>query len=101
MADTTTAITSQNDALAQIQDALNKYGLSGLGGWAWQQLTSGMTQDQIALSLHDQPLYQQRFPYEKAMRDAGLPVLSPAEMLANEAEYKRVQNSFGIIPSNN
>lgn len=92
---------SNTDALAQLQAVFQKYDLMGLSDWAWQQLVSGQSQDQILISMHDQPAYQRRFPYEKAMQQAGLPALSPAEMLATESEYKRVQQQYGVSPSTN
>lgn len=92
---------NQQDALARLQGVLNQYDLGSLSDWAWGQLTAGVTENQILVSMHDQPQYQQRFPYEQAMRDAGLPVLSPAEMLKMETDYKQVQRAFGVQPSVN
>lgn len=92
---------NRRDALARIRDRLSQYDLGGLADWAWQQLQGGSTEDQIMLDIHDQPLYKQRFPYEDAMRAAGIRVLSPSQMLAVEAEYKRVQRVYGMTPSDN
>ena len=89
------------DALAQLQGVFNEYDVPSLSSWAWDELINGKSMDQITIEMHDQPAYKQRYPYEDAMRAAGLGTLSPADMLKTERDYKAVQQSFGITPSTN
>ena len=103
-----TPATSANSDPAGIQSAYTtlvnlfaQYDLPGLDQWAWNELTSGSSSDQILIDLYNQPQFQQRFPYYQAMLQAGLPAMTPAQMLNNEAQYKSAMSQYGITPTTN
>lgn len=86
----------QQDAFARIQTVLGQYGISGLGDWLWGEIKANNPESQIMLDLQNQPAFQTRFPGMKAMQDAGLPAVNPAQYLATEREYKRQLAEMGF-----
>lgn len=87
---------AQQDAFAQIQTVLGQYGISGLGDWLWGEIKNNNPESQIMLDLQNQPAFLSRFPGMKALTDAGLPAITPAQYLATENEYKRNLADLGI-----
>lgn len=86
----------QQDAFARIQTVLGQYDISGLGDWLWGEIKANNPESQIMLDLQNQPAFMTRFPGLKAMRDAGLPAVTPAAYLATEREYKRQLAEMGF-----
>jgi hypothetical protein len=86
----------QQDAFARIQTVLGQYGIDGLGDWLWGEIKANNPESQIMLDLQNQPAFTSRFPGLKAMRDAGLPAVTPAAYLATEREFKRHLAEMGF-----
>jgi hypothetical protein len=88
-----------------LQEMLRRYGLSGLAGWASRQLREGASEDEIALSLYDQPLFKQVFPEVEARRkliaQGGLNAqqLSVDDVLNYRLQGRQMMRAYGLPPS--
>lgn len=87
----------QNAADALI-DMFNAYGLSTLGPKILELVREyGATNtNTILLKLQGTAEFKKRFAANEARRKAGLPVLSPAEYLAQETSYRQVLRAAGL-----
>lgn len=88
--------TADTPAKAQLKLALDAWGLGSLVDWAWGQLTSGASQEQVLLSLRDQPTYKQRFAGNEVRAQQGLPPLSEAQYLAYEGQARQMMRAAGL-----
>lgn len=79
-----------------IKQYLAQWGLSSLTDLVSSLGQSGASNDSISLQIQNSPQYQQRFAGNKARTAAGLSVLSPAEYIALEGQYKQTLSSYGI-----
>lgn len=79
-----------------LRATLQAWGLGSLYQDALGFLKQGLSQDEINLKLQDTPAWKQRFAGNEMRLKAGLPVLSPAEYLANEEQYRNVMDQYGI-----
>ena len=89
-------LTAMQPAQAQLKAVLDKYQLGGLADWAWTQLTSGASQDEILASLRDQSAYKARFAGNDALRAKGLQPLSEAEYLSWEKQAASLMKANGL-----
>lgn len=87
---------TQQDAFATMQATLAQYGLSGMQDWLWSEITANHPESQIMLDLHNQPAYKAAFPEEDAMRAAGLPVPTPADILRVRNQYRQGLAEMGF-----
>lgn len=90
---------SQGDAQSQILAGLTPYGLQGLAGFVWSELTSGKNQDQVALDVQQTPEWEARFPGMKERTDKGLPAITPTAYLQYEDAVYNAAQAAGL-PSN-
>src|SRR5690242_14780275 len=81
---------------AIISKYLTEWGLSSLTSLVNSLGKSGATQDSIALQIQNSDEYKTRFAGNEARVKAGLSVLSPAEYIALEGQYKQVLRSYGM-----
>jgi len=87
----------REDAHARIKTVLERYGLSDLSKWAWEQLTLGSSEARITLELPDQPAVQKRFgAVLEGRRKAGLPAISFAEIVHFERESSELARAAGL-----
>lgn len=92
----TTMTPTQTDTYSIILDRLNKYNLGSLAPLIRKLAIEGATEATIMLALQDEPLYQERFKANQARRQKGLKVLSPAEYLTLEDDYRQVLRAYGL-----
>jgi hypothetical protein len=97
--DTAPPTDAQSDAFSTIKELLGRYGLDGLAEWAWQRIVDGDSETQILQSLRDQDLYRTRFRAIFDRETAGLPPVSPEEVLAYERQAVTLMRSYGFPES--
>lgn len=85
--------TSASDLLRQ---TLTDWGLTSLLPYVQDYLTKGYDNTTINLYLQDTPEWKQRFAGNEARKAKGLPVLSPADYIATEEQYRNVLQSYGL-----
>ena len=81
---------------ASIEQMLLAYGLEDLTSWATGLLSEGASSDRIELELENQPAFQRRFPVIAQRREAGLPPVSVAEVLAYERQVAELESFYGM-----
>lgn len=84
------------DAYVAITETLRAYGLESLSSTVLGYVQEGYNAATINVLLQNSDAYRQRFSANEARRQAGLPVLSPAEYLATETAYRQVMSSAGL-----
>ena len=97
----------QQNAITMLTQTFINYGLSAdIASAVTNLVQQGYTSDTIQVMAQDpkgtNPLaqaFQQRFPANTARMAAGLPVLSPAQYIANEQGYAQVMRAYGLNPS--
>lgn len=97
----------QQNAITMLTQTFINYGLSAdIASAVTNLVQQGYTSDTIQVMAQDpkgtNPLaqaFQQRFPANAARMAAGLPVLSPAQYIANEQGYAQVMRAYGLNPS--
>jgi hypothetical protein len=94
--DTSLRDAQRRDAFARIKRTLADYGLSGLADWAWKQILADSSEATIMLDLQDQPAFKQRFRAIDLRRKAGLPAISPAEVIAYETQARTLMRAAGL-----
>lgn len=96
---TTSGDKSQRDAYATLMDTLNQYGLGGLAGWLWGEITADKPESQIFLDLRQQDAYKKRFAGIVARQKEGLPAISEADYLSTEEAYRQQLMRLGVPAS--
>lgn len=89
---------TERDAYMAINALFKTYGLDSLAGKIYGYVKNGYSADTISILLQDTSEYKTRFAGNEARKQAGLPVLSPAEYLATEASYRQVMQEAGLPP---
>jgi hypothetical protein len=97
----------QQNAITMLTQTFINYGLSAdIAAAVTNLVQQGYTSDTIQVMAQDpkgtNPLavaFQQRFPANAQRLAAGLPVLSPAQYIANEQGYAQVMRAYGLNPS--
>jgi len=101
-----TDIAAQNKTIQDAKDRASSidvlksrfasYGLSGLATKIQQLAIDGATDATITLQLQETPEYQQRFSANETRKKNNLQVLSPAEYLNLEDNYRQVLRAYGL-----
>lgn len=86
----------KTDAFAFLDDTFERYGLGSLSGKIKEYIVGGYTGDTIALMLAETPEYKTRFAGNEMRRQKGLAVLSPAEYIGIEDQYKNLFRQYGL-----
>lgn len=84
------------DAVAYLEELLRQYGLEELGGWAYEQVTSGNSPTMIRQLLWEQPAFKKRFKVIFDRRDRGLPAVSVDEVLDYERKARQLFQAAGL-----
>lgn len=92
-------LASQRDALALIKSTLAQYGLpDSLGDWAWSEIVAGKGNAEIMLDLRQRPEFKAEFPEIDARHKAGLPAVSPSEIIAYRDQATQLMRAAGLPP---
>jgi putative ribosome biogenesis GTPase RsgA len=83
-------------ALAVLQARFSQYGLSSLVDTIKNLAIDGATEDTISLQLAETPAYKTRFKANEDRIKKGLQVLSPAQYLALEDDYRQILRAYGL-----
>lgn len=84
------------DARAYITNLLSRYGLESLADRAWQQMQSGVSDDEAIQWIREQPEYAARFPGISQRRTKNLPAISENEYLAFERQALQLMRGAGL-----
>lgn len=93
-----------NASLADIKDWLTQFGFASatadqLAKWAWDQIVNGASTAEIKLNITEQPAFKQEFPEIDARRSAGLPYMSPAEVVDYRRKAMEAASAAGLPKS--
>lgn len=91
--------TEEQDAYAIIKQLLDRFDLGGLTAWAWSEILAGASTSKIQMDLYEQQAFKDRFPVIQARLDAGLPPVSPMEVVTYEDQWRQLAISAGMPPS--
>lgn len=83
-----------------LDSLLTRYGLEDLKDWAQQMAITGSSEDEILLSLYDQPALHARYPWIKQRQAAGLGPMTIEEGLAYEQYARQTAKQFGLNITN-
>lgn len=86
----------QRNAYAIIQQTLDAYGLGGLASWAWQEIVAGKSQSQVLLDMQNTPEFKQAFPEVAGRLAAGLPAMSPADIINYRTQARQMMQAAGL-----
>lgn len=84
------------NAITVLTDRFNKYGLGSLVPKIKELAIAGASEDTISLQLQETPEYQQRFRANQDRIKRGLSVLSPADYLNLEDDYRQILRAYGL-----
>jgi hypothetical protein len=87
--------TNISNAIAQ---ELTYYDLNSLTPWVLQQIQSGMTADEIDLNLRTTDAFKTRFWMIDARNKAGLPPISPTEVVQYEQTASDLAKQYNLPP---
>lgn len=95
---------AQQTAAAQIKQYLLQLGFptstaDQLSSWAWGEIVKGKSFDEISLDITQQPAFKNEFPEIDLRKQAGLPPMSPAEILAYRQKGAELARAAGLPPS--
>jgi hypothetical protein len=93
---TTADQTAQNNAYEYLKRVFEGYGLGTLAPKILEMVQKGYDPDTIALMLQDTAEYKTRFKANEMRRVKGINVLSPAEYLALERQYRQLMSTAGL-----
>lgn len=93
---TTTAGIVGQTARAIIGNVLQSYGLESLSTWAWNEVTSGASTQQVLLDMYQTPQFKARFPGIVARQQQGLPPISPADYISYETQMRQLEHTYGL-----
>lgn len=91
---------TQNDALGQMKNYLGQFKmddpdmLNTVKGW----IVNGYSTDRVKLEIPNTPQFQQQFPEYKARIDAGLPPMSPVDILNYRSSATQLLRDAGLPP---
>lgn len=86
----------QRNAAMAVIDLFKQYGLESLAGKIIDYVKQGFSSDTMAVMLQETPEYKKRFAGNELRKNAGLSVLSPAEYIATERQYRQVMANAGM-----
>lgn len=87
---------TQRDAAAALIDLFSQYGLESLAPKIIDYVKQGFSSDTMAVMLQETEEYKKRFAGNELRKKAGLSVLSPAEYIATERQYRQVMSNAGF-----
>jgi hypothetical protein len=87
---------TQRDAATALIDLFKQYGLESLAGKIIDYVKQGFSTDTMAVMLQQTAEYKKRFAGNELRQKAGLSVLSPAEYIATERQYRQVMSNAGM-----
>lgn len=87
---------AQQSGSAWFKQLLTDWGIPELYADAANLVTQGLDSAAITLRLAETDAYKKRFAVNGQRRARGLPVLSPAEIVATEASLAQVLREFGL-----
>lgn len=85
-----------SNAYLTLQALLKEYGLESLAPEVLKFLQDGYSQEQVSFLIQDTDAYRKRFAGNELRRNAGVPVLSPAEYLETERSYRQIMETAGL-----
>lgn len=88
--------TQKFDAFSLLEKIFTQYGLSSLVPKIRDYIIAGNTGDTIALQLAETTEYKTRFSGNEIRKTKGLSVLSPAEYIGMEDQYKDLFRQYGL-----
>lgn len=86
----------RENAISVLTERFNQYGLGTLVPKIRDLAIGGATEATITLQLSETPEYQTRFKANQERVKKGLRVLSPAEYLAVEDDYRQILRAYGL-----
>lgn len=86
----------QENALELMRAQLADWGIESLYGDVSDMVVQGYSTDTINIRLQQTDAYKTRFKANDARRLAGLNVLSPAEYIATERQYRNLMQTAGL-----
>lgn len=90
-------VTQQSGSASEIlRDLLNQWGIGALYADAMRLIKQGLNENAVLVQLQDTDTYRRRFKGNELRRQKGLQVLSPAEYVATETQYKTVMRQYGL-----
>lgn len=87
---------TQRDAATAVIDLFKQYGLESLASKIIDYVKQGFSSDTMAVMLQETPEYKKRFAGNEVRKQQGLSVLSPAEYIATERQYRQVMAASGF-----
>lgn len=87
---------TQRDAATAIISLFSQYGLQSLASKVIDYVKQGFSTDTMSVMLQQTPEYKKRFYGNELRQKAGLSVLSPAEYIATERQYRQVMSAAGM-----
>ncbi len=97
MATNTDALSgAQKDAFVALESLFNSYGLGSLTDNIKNYVIQGYSADTIQILLTESKEYQERFAANKERKKKGLRVLSPAEYVQTENQYRNMFRAYGL-----
>lgn len=90
------AYTQKFDAFSLLERIFTQYGLASLVPKIKDYIIAGNTGDTIALQLAETQEYKTRFSGNEIRKTKGLAVLSPAEYIGMEGQYKDLFRQYGL-----
>jgi len=88
----------QRNAYEAVNNLFSSYGLDSLAPKIYSYIQQGFSSDTVSILLQDTPEYKQRFAGNELRKSAGLPVLSPAQYLSTESQYRQIMQEAGLPP---
>lgn len=88
----------QRNAYEAVNNLFSSYGLDSLAPKIYSYIQQGFSSDTVSILLQDTPEYKQRFAGNELRKAAGLPVLSPAQYLSTESQYRQIMQEGGLPP---
>jgi hypothetical protein len=90
--------TAQQSASDLLKQTLIEWGLSSLLPHLQEYLTKGYDSTTVNLYLQDTAEWKARFAGNEIRKANGLAVLSPAQYIANEEQYRNILQGYGLPP---
>lgn len=87
---------TQENALDNLRAQLEDWGIGSLYGDVVGYVTAGYSVDTINIRLQQTDAYKTRFAANDARKQQGLSVLSPAEYIATERQYRSLMQTVGL-----
>jgi hypothetical protein len=87
---------SQTGAMAYLRNVLDSYGLGDLTEWAMGEIRKGYGQEKVLQDLRETPSYKTRFKVIQDRADAGLPPISPAQVVEYERTAAQLMGRYGV-----